>query len=223
MTVEEFANKFRVLVGDSSKSVPDNLIIEAINSAFNTLTSVPKLSRAFRKHYQVNLNAKDGCKWKLEGDFRRLADIPMLNFYTTGEGGDPCKLRLCPLDTISFYNKHGIVSMKQSGVPCEYTIEQQDDDTFLVLDRPSDVPIIVDYIAYGYPEPVYSMDDEIELSAVIENCILQSMKDAFYTEAEDLAFAGAVLDQLSNKYIPEAIQMLNKRLGVMGNVIIGEQ
>lgn len=221
--MSDFASKFRTLIGDSSKSVPDGLIIEAFNAALNFITSVPKLSRAFRKHYQVDLNAKDGCKWKLEGDFRRLADIPMLRFYSTGEGGDPCPLTICPLDEVSFYNKHGLPSMKEAGIPCEYTVEQEDDDTYLVFDRPSDVPIIVDYIAYGYPMPVESMDDKIEVSAVIETCILQSMKDAFYTEAEDLAFAGAVLDQLSNKYLPEAIQMLNKRLGVMGNVIVGEQ
>lgn len=220
--MSDFASQFRILIGDSSKSVPDGLIIEAFNMALNALTSVPKLSRAFRKHYQVDLNAKDGCKWKLEGDFRRLADIPMLQFYSIGEGGDPCPLNLCPLDVTSFYNKHGLVSMKQAGVPCEYTLDQEDDDTYLVFDRPSDVPIIVDYIAEGYPAPVVSMDDEIEISAVIENCIIQSMKDAFYTEAEDLAFAGAVLDQLSNKYIPEAIQMLNKRMSVMKPVIIGE-
>ncbi len=244
MLMKDFADRFRTLIGDSSKSVPDTLIIEAFNTALNALVSVPKLSVAFRKHYQVDLNAKDGVKWKLEGDFRRLADIPMLKFYSIAEGGDPCPLDICPLDPISFYNKHGLVSMKQSGVPCEYTLEQQDDDTFLVLDRPSDAPLIVDYIAQGYPELVKDFEHpkrdekghivkdengnvimeetEIEISAVIENCILSAMKDAFYQEAEDMAFAGAVLDQLSNVYAPQAIQQLNKTLGVMKSVILGE-
>lgn len=243
MVIKDFADKFRVLVGDSSKSIPDKMIIEALNLAFNKLASVPGLSRAFRKHYQINLNAKDGYKWKLEGDFRRLADIPMLNFYSQEKGGDPCPIMICPLDVISFYNKHGLVSMKQSGIPCEYTLEQEGDNTYLVLDRPSDIPLIVDYIAYGYPKPINGYEEpktdkfgdivkdkngniimvptEREISAVIEDCLLQSMKDAFYTEAEDLAFAGAMLDQLSNKYIPEAIQMLNKTLKVMPKVVLG--
>lgn len=222
MTVGELAKKFRTLVGDSSSSIPDNLIIEALNAAFNRLASVPKLSKAFSKHYTVNLNAMSGYKWKLEGDFRRIADIPLLNFFSTGQGGDPCPLNLCPVHTIPFYNKNGLPSLKKPGIPCEYTIEQEGDDTYLVLDRPSDVPLVVDYIAYGYPKPVSSMDDEIDLSAVIEDLILNSMRDAYYTEAEDLAFAGAVLDMMSNRYEPQAIQMLNKSLGVMPFTVLGE-
>lgn len=222
MTVQQLADKFRVLIGDSSSNVPDELIIQALNVAFNRLTSVPKLSRAFSKHYTVELNAMDGYKWKLEGDFRRLADIPLLNFFSTGQGGDPCPLNICPMQTVPFYKKHGLPSLKKPGIPCEYTIEQEGDNTYLVLDRPSDVPLVIDYIAYGYPAPVYSMQDEVELSAVIEDLILNSMRDAFYSEAEDLAFAGAVLDIMSNRYEPQAIQMLNKTLGVMPAVIIGE-
>lgn len=218
----DFAEKFRTRIGDEAKNVPDNLIIEVFNAALQKATSVPQLSRAFRKHYTVELNAKDGYKWKLEGDFRRLADIPLLNFFSTEKGGDPCPLKICPLNEIAFYNKHGLPSLKKAGIPCGYTLEQQDDDTWLVLDRPSDVPIVIDYIAYGYPAPVESMDDEIELSAVIEHIILESMTEAFYREAEDLAFAGAVLDIMSNVYIPQSIQMLNKQLGVMPPTIIGE-
>lgn len=222
MQVQDLADKFRTRIGDSSQSVPDGLIIEALNAAFNKLTTVPKLSRAFSKHYNMNLNAKGGYKWKLEGDFRRLADIPLLNFFSVGEGGDPCPLNICPLAVVPFYRKHGVPSLKKPGIPCEYTIEQEDDDTYLVLDRPSDVPIVVDYIAYGYPAPVNSMQDEVSISAVIEECILGAMQDAFYTEAEDLAFAGAMLDALSSKYIPEAAQALNLRYGAMSYTILGE-
>lgn len=240
----DFAEKFRTRIGDEAKNVPDNLIIEVFNAALQKATSVPQLSRAFRKHYIVELNAKDGYKWKLEGDFRRLADIPLLNFFSTEKGGDPCPLKICPLNEIAFYNKHGLPSLKKAGIPCEYTLEQQDDDTWLVLDRPSDVPIVIDYIAYGYPAPVYDMEHpkldkhgkvvkdkqgniiieqtEIEISAVIEQIILDSMTEAFYREAEDLAFAGAVLDIMSNKYIPEALQALYHTFGSMPPAILGE-
>lgn len=220
--MSSFIEKFRIRVGDEAHTVPTNLIIEAFNAAVQKAVSVPQLSRAFRKHYTVELNAKDGYKWKLEGDFRRLADIPMINFFSTEKGGDPCPLKICPLNDIEFYNKHGLPSLKRAGIPCEYTLEQQDDDTWLVLDRPSDIPIVVDYIAYGYPAPIESEDDEIEISAVIEQIILDSMTEAFYREAEDLAFAGAVLDILSNKYIPEAVGMLNRKLGVIPPTILGE-
>lgn len=222
ITVQEFINKFRLLMGDNGDNITDAMLIETINFSFNLLSTVPKLAKAFSRHYNVNLNAKDGYKWKLEGDFRRLADIPMLNFYSIAEGGDPCPLKLCPLGVVEFYNKNGLIAAKQPGVPCEYTIEQEDDNTYLVLDRPSDVPIVVDYIAYGYPEPVTSVQDEMNLSSVIENLMLSSMKEACYAEAEDLAFSGAVLDTMSNKYIPEALQQLYHKFGVMKPVILGE-
>lgn len=244
ITVKAFLEKFRARVGDSSSSIPTKFLIEAINSSFNKLATTPKLARAFRKHYTVDLKAKDGCKWKLEGDFRRIADIPMMNFYSIGEGGDPCPLTICPLNDIEFYNKHGLVSMKQAGVPCEYTLEQEGDDTWLVLDRPSDVPLIVDYIIYGYVAPIEDLehqvldehgnpmknsngqiimeDTTIEISAVIEDLVLSSMVEAMYKEAEDEAFAGATLDILSNKLTPEALQMLYKTLGVMPAAILGE-
>lgn len=236
ITTKQFADNFRTLIGDTSKNVSDEFIISALNLAFNTIATVPRLARAFTKHYTINLKAKDGYKWKLEGKFRRLADIPLLNFFSTGQGGDPCPLNLCPVATVPFYKKNGVPSLKQAGIPCEYTIEQEDDNTYLVLDRPSDVPLVVDYIAYGYPAPVTGMtetvvdkngvpqivDTTIEISAVIETCILNAMKDAFYMEAEDAAFAGAMLDQLSNKYIPEAVQMLYHQFGVEAPRIIGE-
>lgn len=245
MLASDLINKFRALAGDDSASIPDQMLIEAINLALNKITSVPKLSKAFSKHYTVNLPSKGECKWELDGDFRRLADIPMLNFYSIGEGGDPCPLRICPLDPINFYNKHGMVNLKQPGIPCEYTIEQEDDHTYLVVDRPLDIPLMVDYIAYGYPKPIEGfteMDMEtgksvivridpetgehvpvgIEISAVVEQLILDSMREAYYAEAEDLAFSGAVLDILTNKYIPEALATLYKRFEIMPPTILGE-
>ena len=163
----------------------------AINWAFSDLPSVPKLARAFSKHYTKQLDAKNHFRWELNGDFRRIADIPLIR------------------------------SMKKAGVPCQYTIEFEGDAGYLVLDRPSDVPIIIDYIVYGYPQPVSSMDDKIEISAVIENLLLNTMREVFYTESEDLAFAGVMLDVKSNKFIPEAVQMLNKRLSGEPNIILG--
>lgn len=243
ITMQQFSDKFRSLVGDTNKDIPNSFIITAINWAFNTLPTVPKLSKAFSKHYTIQLDANDHFRWNLNGDFRCLADVPTLYFYTT-TGGDPCRLNLCAKDNRSFYAKNGLVELKQKGVPCEYTLEREDDDLYLVLDRPSDVPILIDYFAYGYPknvedfrhpkvdergEPVLDKEGkpiieetEIELSAIIETLVLNTMREVFYQEAEDLAFAGAMLDTASNKFIPEAIQMLHKRFGAQGNAVLGE-
>lgn len=221
-TIQTFLDKFRSLVGDRQKEIPTSFVIDSLNWAFNSLPSVPKLAKAFSKHYTVQLDANDHFRWNLNGDFRCLADLPMVAFYTSSEGGDPCRLELCSREPSYFFQKNGLIELKQKGVPCEYTLEREGDNMWLTLDRPSDVPIIVDYIAYGYPMPVSELTNEIELSAIIENLVLQTMRDVFYQEAEDLSFAGAMLDQMSNKYIPEAIQMLNKRLGTQGNAILGE-
>lgn len=220
-TVQAFADKFRTLAGDEAKNIPDNLIIEAINWAFSYLPTVPKLDKAFSKHRRRNLNSRYGTKWKLNKDFRRLSNTPLLQFFSIGEGGDPCPLHLCGLDPVEFYEKNGIPELKQPGVPCSYTIEQEDDNIYLVIDRPADCPLILDYIAYGYPQPVSSMQDTIEVSAVIETLILNTLRDVLYMEAEDLAFAGAMEDIASNKYIPEAVQMLNKKWGTLKPVIVG--
>ena len=219
--VSDFARKFRILAGDTSEDTPDEFIINGINWAFNSLPSVPKLSKVFSKHYQFNLDANEHYKWKLNGDFRRLADLPMLNFYTS-DGNEPCKLVVCPKDNVEFYKKNGIIAMKQPGTPCEYTIEQEDDDIYLVIDRPSDIPLIIDYIAYGYPKPVTSMDDEIELSAPVENLVLHTMRKVWFEEADDLGFAGAFTDYMDNKMLPEVIQMINKRFGTEEQTILGE-
>lgn len=219
--VSDFVKKFRAIAGDETISIPDDMLINALNWAFNSLPSVPKLELAFAKHYTENLDANGHYKWRLGEDFRRIADILYLNFFTS-TGGDPCPLKLCNRDNVSFFKRNGVIELKVSGQPCEYTLEREDDDTYLVLDRPSNIPIIIDYIAYGYPKPVQSMKDSFECSAVIENLILSAIRRLYYMEASDFAFAGSVQDYLSNVEIVEAIQMLNKRYGNEACTILGE-
>lgn len=219
--VSELSKRFRTLVGDGSMDIPEDFIIAGINWGFAQLPMVPKLDRIFTKHETVNLDAKNHYKWELSGDFRRIADVIMINFYTS-TGGEPCKLDICFQDTVDFYNENGVPELKEAGVPCYYTLEQDGDSVFLVLDRPSDVPIIVDYIMSGFPKPVEKSTDEVELSAIAENLIFSAMRTVFYEEADDFAFAGQIMDYLDNKQIPEAIQILNKRWGAMPNAVLGE-
>lgn len=232
--------KFRSLIGDEAISVPDDFIVNAFNWCLNSLPSVPKLDRAFAKHYTLPLDANEHYSWKLETDFRFITDLIYLNFYTS-EGGDPCPLPLCYQDNIKFYKENGLPSLKISGKPCAYTLEREDDDLILVFDRPSNVPIIADYIAYGIPKPVpgiYKLvvsagpngeqivtkeDVPIEISGIIENLILSAMRRLYYMEASDFAFSGSVESYLDNKEVVEAVQMLNKRMKNEGFVILGEQ
>ena len=170
-TVEEFANKFRTTRGDSTMDTPDDFIIEGINWCFRDLPLVPKLGKLFSKHYKWNLDAKNHYRWKINGDFRRLIDVPMLNFYTS-TGGEPCKLTVCHEDVEDFYEHNGLIELKHPGTPCQYTIEEEDDSVWIVFDRPLNIPIIVDMIGYGFPKPVTKMDDVIELSAIAEQLIM---------------------------------------------------
>lgn len=220
-TVQEFANKLRTMLGDSTIDIPNEFIINGINWTFNDLPMVPKLEKLFSKHKQFNLDAHDHYKWNLNDSFRRLTDIPMLNFYTS-TGGDPCKLCICHREMTDFYEKNGLVNLKQPGKPCEYTIETEDDNVWLVLDRPSDVPIIIDYIMYGFPKPVSSMDDEIEVSAIAENLMLDVLRTYWLREADDYAFAAEITSYLDNKKLIEAVQMLHRRWGTESPRILGE-
>lgn len=219
--VKDFAKKFQSLAGDTTLDAPEEFIINGINWAFNELPMVPKLGRIFARHYTKNLDAKGHYRWDLNGDFRRLNDMPMINFWTS-TGGELCKLNVCHKDEVEFYNKNGIPYLKKDGKPCEYTLEQEGDKVYLVFDRPLNVPVIVDYIAYGFPKPVTSYEDEIEISAIAENLILQVLHSVWYQEADDMAFSGAIDDYLDNKALPQAIQMLNKRYGCEEPVILGE-
>lgn len=217
------AEKLRVLLGDNTDDLPEDFVINAFNYTVNALPMVPRLEKLFSKHKQFNLDAHNHYKWSLSDatGFRRITDIPMLNFYTS-TGGEPCKLCICHQPVKDFYEKNGLVSLKQSGTPCEYTIETEDDNVWIVLDRPSDVPIIVDYIAYGFPKPVDSMDDEIEVSAIAENLILDVMKACYLHEASDYAFAADVMSYLDNKKLIEAIQLLHRKWGTEAPRVLGE-
>lgn len=219
--VSDFEEIFRTHIGDGTVDIPDDFVIKALNWSFNALPLVPKLSKIFSCHKQVQLDAKDHYRWNINGDFRRLLDVPMMNFWTS-TGGDICKLRVCHKDVVEFYNHNGIINLKEPGKPCEYTIEQEDDNIWLVFDRPLDVPVIVDYIAYGIPKPVKSKDDEIEISGIAENLVLDVMRTVYYHEADDFAFAADISSYLDNKKVLEAIQQLNRRWGVEEPTIVGE-
>ncbi len=219
--VKTLADKLRLLIGDSSIDLPEAFLIEGVNWALAELPRVPKLDKLFSKHFTTTLDAKDHYKWDLNQEFRRISDIPMINFWTS-TGGEPCKLNLCNLDTVAFFNKNGLPELRKPGTPCEYTIEREGDENYLVLDRPSDVPIIVDYIAYGYLKPVSSMEDWLDLSAVAESLILSIMKNVYYSEAQDYNQAENILDYCDNKAIVEAEQDLYHRYGSDRPQILGE-
>lgn len=217
------AEKLRLLLGDNTEDLPEDFLINAYNYTINALPMVPRLEKLFSKHKQFNLDAENHYKWSLSDatGFRRISDIPMLNFYTS-TGGEPCKLHICHRSVHDFYEKNGLVNLKKSGTPCEYTIEEEDDNIWLVLDRPSNIPIIIDYIAYGFPKPVNSLDDEIELSAIAEPLVLDVMKTIYLMEASDYAFASDVRSYLDNKKEIEAIQLLHRQFGMEGPRVLGE-
>lgn len=220
-TVKEFEEIFRTHIGDGTIDLPEDFVMKALNWSFNALPMIPKLSKIFSKHKQVQLDAKDHYRWNLNGDYRRLLDIPMMNFWTS-TGGDLCKLHVCHRNVKEFYDHNGIVHLKQAGKPCEYTIEQEDDNIWLVFDRPLDIPVTIDYIAYGIPKPVKSPEDVIEISAIAENLILDVMRTVYYHESDDFAFAADINSYLDNKKVLEAIQQLNRRWGVEAPTIVGE-
>ena len=221
MTVQEFIDKFRILRGDSTASTPDNFIIEGINWCFREIPRVPKLGRIFQKHVTYNLDANKHYRWNINDSFRRLIDILMINFYTS-TGGEPCRLNICHKDVEDFYNRNGIIELKKPGTPCQYTIEEESDNIWLVLDRPSDVPIILDMIICGFPKEVKSPEDEIDISAIAEQLMLQLLASIWYQESADFNFSEAIFTYMDNKAIPEAIQALNKRYSISHQSILGE-
>lgn len=224
MQVQNLADTFRSLVGDETLSVPDEFIITALNWALNSLPSVEKLYYAWPEHRVEQLNARGHYRFKVKSKFRDIVKFEYMTFYTS-TGGDVCLLNLCYRTPISFAKKNGLVSQKMEGRPCEYTRERKGDKYWIVLDRPSNVPIIVDYICYGRPAPVTSMEDTVEIPGVIENLILSAMRRVFYQEASDFAFAENITSYLDSKEIAEAVQELtrtdsNDTFGILGEAVL---
>lgn len=223
MKLKDLAGRLRSLLGDNTIDIPNDFIVNIYNYAIGDLPMIPKLEKLFSKHEQFNLDANHHYRWSLSDatGFRRITDFPMFEFYTS-TGGEPCRLPMCHRSVKDFYLTNGLVSLKRPGTPCEYTIETEDDNVWLVLDRPSDVPIIVDYIAYGYPKQAKSIEDEIELSAIAEPLVLDVMRTAYLHEADDYAFAADIRSYLDNKKIIEAIQQLHRRWGNEAPRVLGE-
>ena len=217
------ADKLRLLLGDNTEDIPEDFIINAYNYTVNALPMVPQLEKLFSKHKHFNLDAEHHYKWSLSDatGFRRISDFPLFKFYTS-TGGEPCELPVCHRPVTEFYEKNGLVSLKKPGTPCEYTIEAEGDNVWLVFDRPLDVPVIIDYIAYGFPKPVDKMEDEIDLSAIAEPLVLDVMKTLYLMEASDYAFAADVRSYLDNKKELEAIQALHRRWGNEEIRVLGE-
>lgn len=207
--ISKFTDKFRSLVGDSTSDAPEDFLINTINWCFNELPNIPKLNKLFSAHYTVNLR-RGSYRWKINKDFRSLNDILMMRFYTS-TGGEPCPVKVCNLDATTFYSKNGLVERKQPGKPCNYTIEKEGDDVYLVFDRPLGVPMMVDYIVTGYPKPIESPDEVREISAIAEPLIFGLMRKLWYEEADDFAFSGAIEMYMDNKLILEAEQQLNRK------------
>lgn len=218
---KDFANKFRSLVGDSTIDVPNEFIINALNWAFSELPLAPKMDKIFSKNYRVTIPTGH-YRWKLSysKDFRRLTNLPVFQMFSS-TGGNLCPMKVCPVSPQVLYSKT-VPAMNRPGTPCEYAIEQEDDDLYLVFDKPNNEPIILQYTGYGIPKMVTSMEDEIKISGIVENAILEVMRVVWYREADDLAFAGSAYDYLDNKYIPQITQMINKKwTGAEGPVILG--
>ena len=207
--IRDYLDKFRSLVGDSTADAPEEFLIQTINWCFNELPNVPKLNKLFSAHYTANLR-RGSYRWKINKDFRSINDILMMNFFSSKEG-EPCQIKVCNLDNREFYAKNGLVERKQPGRPCNYTIEFEGDDCYLVFDRPLGIPMIVDYIVTGYPMPIESADETREISAIAEPLIYTLMRKLWYEEADDFAFSGAIEQYMDNKILQEAIQQLNKR------------
>jgi hypothetical protein len=223
MLVQDLIDKYSALVGDTLQTDPTDFVITGLNKAFNELPSYPKLDKLFEKHYQVQLAGNNEWRWNLnqDGDYRKISNIPTLTFWDNSKAGDPCKLAICNLPNGKFYERNGIIKLKTPGRPCEYTIETEDDSTYLVFDRPLDKPLFIDYVIYGYPKNVQSPDEQIALSAIAENLILEYLKYVHYQESDDFAFAGSVFDTLDNKLVPEALQQLYKPMDSDAPIIIG--
>ena len=88
----DLSEQLRNILGDGTADIPSEFMVNAYNYSVTALPLVPRLEKLFSKHKQFNLDAHNHYKWSLSDatGFRRITDIPMLNFYTS-TGGEPCR------------------------------------------------------------------------------------------------------------------------------------
>ena len=67
-----------------------------------------------------------------------------------------------------------------------------------------------------------SYDDVIDISAIAEHLMLMILSTVWLQESEDFAFSANIYDYLDNKWIPQAVQALNKQWGISKVSIVGE-
>lgn len=230
MIVSDFLAEAQMLFGDTTEDTPKEFLVGALNWSFRELAKTPKLSKLFSRHLRRNLGANRHYRWDLNGaikgedgeeekPFDRISDIEYLHFWSS-TGGKPCLLNICWAEPREFYT-YSLPEIAEVGRPCRYTLETEGDKTYLVLDRPSDVPLILDYIAYGTPREVHELTDEIPVPSLAKNALLDLMRVKYYQESDDLAQAGAFFDIYVNKDVPEMLQELYKRKKCEPNYIVG--
>lgn len=218
--VSEFCKeKFSSLVGDQTKSTPDAFFLNGINWCFNELSRIPRLEKLFSRHYKVNLDARGHYRWNLNQDFRRLNNIEAIALVTS-TGGKPCPYKVCNMRYSDFVKKHPFPELMEPGLPCDYAIQKEGDEVYLVFDRPLNIPMMISYIADGCPKNV-KWDDEIDISYIAENLIVGALRTVWYKESDDFAFSENIEMYLDNKAIPEAIQQLHQQWGNETPVVLG--
>lgn len=231
-TVKQLSDQFRELIADSTEDITTPFLITGLNWALRELPVVPRLEMLFSAHGQANLDANGHYRWNIKdvfldmdgrpafGGFRMIMNTTLLTFWTT-TGGEPCRLDVCYVSPSEFFENNGIINLKRRGRPCQYTIEREGDEAYLVFDRPLDIPVIVDCVAGGILNAVSSLEDTIDISALAENLVLDLLRTIWYESASDFAFAGAVQDYLDNKKLNEAIVQLNRHWDTDAPVVLG--
>lgn len=220
--VSDIAKEFRTYMGDSAIDVPDDFIIAGLAWAYRSLPLEPKLAKVFQKHYTLDLDTKDGYAWCLNEDFANIADFLYLNFWTTGAGGDICLLDVCYQTPEVFYTENGLPELRKAGRPCKYTLERDDDDVYVVFDRPLNISCVADYMCYGFLKEPTSMKDEISLPKPVKNLIFSAMKEFYFREAEDANMAQEIGLYMDSKLVPEVVQYINQRWSSAPHVVLGE-
>lgn len=212
-TVAEFADTFRMRIGDTSKSVPLSYIIAFVNTALRRLARHDGLDKLYerRDSWELSYLNKDGtpsAAWNL-GNIGKIIDIKKMRVLKT-VNGEVCIVEPAYKEYRDFMNQVAMPEQNTPGDPNFYTIEQIGSITRLLFNRPPRELLVLDMLYSAFFPRLIGPKDEIPLAWEYADILEEFVIILHKIETTDQSTARALWEDL-DVLTAEAVEMLAKR------------
>ncbi len=209
--------EYRRRRGDTTDSITSEFIIDAFNWGARELARAPGIGDRillWQMTKSLAPRSKDGSparRWDLT-DYSQtdtIQDITMLNIWRSTTTKPEQMRDLTFLDPDEFYSEYPKFMPYTPGIPKAMTFDSDGDTAWLALDRPSSIPLFVDYRFVAGPKPVKKPSDIVKIPSVAYNTILDFLDIYYFMEGMDYALTDPTWSNI-DKAMAEIRQKVNK-------------